>query len=193
MILGLTGGIGSGKTTVANLFHNVNVPIFASDVEAKLIMRNDDIVISQIKTLLGKESYINGEINTSYISNLVFNNQSLLKQLNSIVHPAVGQVFKDWYFKQNHPYVIKESAILFESGGNLHCDKVLTVTAPLEVRIQRVMARDGCTRLQVESRIKHQISEKFKVENSDFVIVNENLNLTKSQVSKINTELLNKS
>ena len=133
MIVGLTGGIGSGKTTVANLFNKLGVTIYVSDIAAKRIMVTNEKVITAVKNLLGDEAYTNvNELNRSYISDQVFKNKLLLNDLNSIVHPAVAEDFLNWYKDQKVEYVIKESAILFESGSFENCDSVITVTAPLE-------------------------------------------------------------
>ena len=142
MIVGLTGGIGSGKTTVAKLFSNLGVPIYNSDIEAKKIMISNQSVIADIKELLGNEAYKGNLLNKGFISNKIFNNKKLLEELNKIVHPAVRLHFSEWVKSCNSLYVIKEAAILFESGAYKECDAIITVTAPLEERINRVMYRD---------------------------------------------------
>jgi len=192
MIVGLTGGIGSGKTTVAKLFYKLGVPIYVSDSEAKKLMVTHAKLIAKIKKLLGDNAYVNNTLNRSYISNLVFNNKKLLAQLNAIVHPVVAQDFLKWYAQQNSPYVIKESAILFESGGHKHCDVVITVTAPLQERINRVVLRDGVSEKQVQNRIKNQLSDAEKIKQSDFVIENLNLKTTQKVVSNLHQQLLEK-
>lgn len=192
MIVGLTGGIGSGKTTVAKLFYKLGVPIYVTDIEAKKIMITDVKLIQSIKKMLGEQAYINGELNRSYISKKVFRNKELLHKLNAIVHPAVGVDFNNWYKEQKSSYVIKESAILFESGSYKNCDLVITVTAPLVERIKRVVVRDNTTAEQVEARINNQLSEAKKIAKSNFVIHNEDLEETQRQVIEINTTILNK-
>lgn len=192
MIVGLTGGIGSGKTTVAKLFYKLGVPIYVTDIEAKKLMVTNKDLIEEIKNLLGSEAYIEGELNRSYISNKVFRNKELLTQLNQIVHPAVAIDFYKWYQQQESNYVIKESAILFESGSYENCDLIITVTAPLVERIKRVVARDKISEEQVEARIKNQLSEEEKILKSNYVIYNEDLEETKRQVVEINTTILNK-
>ena len=192
MIVGLTGGIGSGKTTVANLFNKLGVPIYVSDVEAKRIMVTNKKVITAIKSLLGNEAYTNvNELNRSYISEQVFKNKSLLNDLNSIVHPAVAEDFLNWYKDQKAEYVIKESAILFESGSFKNCDSVITVTAPLEERINRVVLRDKVTKKQVLHRVMNQLSDEDKIDRSNFIIINKTLEGTEGQVEKINTQIIN--
>lgn len=186
MIVGLTGGIGSGKTTVANLFNDLGIPIYVTDVAAKQIMISDLAVIESIKILLGKEAYLKeNELNKNYISSKVFKNKSLLKELNSIVHPAVAKDFLTWYDIQNSDFVIKESAILFESGSYKSCKYVITVTAPLEDRINRVIKRDGVTKKQVLLRIMNQLNDEDKIDRSNFIINNKSLDKTKLQVEKI--------
>ena len=186
MIVGLTGGIGSGKTTVANLFNDLGVPIYVTDVAAKRIMISDVAVIESIKMLLGNEAYLKAnELNTNYISSKVFKNKSLLKELNSIVHPAVANDFLIWYDNQNSDFVIKESAILFESGSYKSCKYVITVTAPLEDRINRVIKRDGVTKKQVLHRVMNQLNDEDKIDRSNFIINNKSLDATKLQVEKI--------
>ena len=186
MIVGLTGGIGSGKTTVANLFNDLGVPIYVTDVAAKRIMISDVAVIESIKMLLGSEAYLKAnELNTNYISSKVFKNKSLLKELNSIVHPAVAKDFLIWYDNQNSDFVIKESAILFESGSYKSCKYVITVTAPLEDRINRVIKRDGVTKKQVLHRVMNQLNDEDKIDRSNFIINNKSLDATKLQVEKI--------
>jgi len=192
MIVGLTGGIGSGKTTVAKLFYKLGVPIYVSDIEAKRIMITNKKVITEIKNLLGDAAYNSvNELNRSYISEKVFKNKSLLNELNSIVHPAVAEDFLNWYKNQETEYVIKESAILFESGSFENCDLVITVTAPLEERINRVVLRDEVTKKQVLHRVMNQLSDEDKIDQSNFIINNKTLEETKTQVEKINTHILN--
>jgi len=192
MIVGLTGGIGSGKTTVAKLFYKLGVPIYVSDIEAKKIMVVNEKVISAIKKLLGDEAYNdNNELNRSYISEKVFKNKSVLNDLNSIVHPAVAEDFLNWYNIQDSDYVIKESAILFESGSYKNCELVITVTAPLEERINRVMSRDNVTKKQVLHRVMNQLSDEDKIDRSNYIVNNKTLEGTENQVEKINTQILN--
>ena len=190
MIVGLTGGIGSGKTTVAKLFYKLGVPIYVSDIEAKHLMVNNVKLIESIKKLLGEESYIEGKLNRSYISHQVFNNKVLLSALNDLVHPIVAKDFKEWYAVQEFPYVIKESAILFETKGDKDCDLVITVTAPLEERINRVVKRDDVEEKQVKSRIDNQISDEEKMKQSQFVIHNITLSKTKKEIFKIHKRIL---
>lgn len=193
MIVGLTGGIGSGKTTVAKLFNKLGVPIYVSDIEAKRLMITDAKLIHEIKTLLGDEAYDGNELNRAYVSEKIFKNKDLLNQLNALVHPIVANDFMSWYAVQNTPYVIKESAILFESGSYENCDLIITVTAPLEERINRVVLRDKVTKKQVLHRVMNQSSDEEKIDRSNFIINNITLQGSKEQVLKIHTQILNKS
>lgn len=192
MIVGLTGGIGSGKTTVAKLFHELGVPIYVSDIEAKKLMVTNTKLITEIKALLGDEAYDGNELNRAYISEKVFKNKNLLNQLNALVHPAVANDFIKWEAEQNSPYVIKESAILFESGSYKNCDLIITVTAPLEVRVGRVVLRDKVTRKQVLHRVMNQSTDDDKIDRSNFIINNITFDGAEEQVAKIHRQILNK-
>ena len=192
MIIGLTGGIGSGKTTVAKMFHKLGVPVYVADIEAKKLMVSNKEVIDKIKALLGEEAYLNDTLNRAYISDKVFSNKPLLEQLNAIVHPAVRKNFENWVQLQNAPYVIKEAAILFESGSYKECDLIITVTAPLEERLKRVVVRDSVNEEEVKSRMENQLNDEEKIKMSDYVIHNTDLDKTEQQVAKINSLILNK-
>lgn len=191
MIVGLTGGIGSGKTTIAKLFYKLGVPIYVSDIEAKKLMVTDANLISEIKKLLGDESYNGTELNRTYISKKVFEDKSLLNQLNALVHPAVAKDFVNWKDAQKTPYVVKESAILFESGSYKDCDLIITVTAPLEERIRRVMLRDNVTKKQVLHRVMNQLNDEEKIDRSNFIINNLTQEGAEEQVVKIHSQILN--
>ena len=190
MIVGLTGGIGSGKSTVADLFRAHGVPVYNSDVEAKKIMENSDAVRKAITTEFGSAAYTGKKLNRSVIAQEVFNNRNRLNQLNAIVHPAVREHFKEWYEQQEFPYVIQETALVFENEMQGNYDLVLLVTAPEDIRILRVMERDGVTREQVLARMANQLPDKEKVKLVDFVIQNRNLNTTTAKVAQIHDQLL---
>lgn len=184
-IIGLTGGIGSGKTTIARLFEAEGIPVYISDDEAKKIMLSP-ITVEKVKQEFGDRVIDNNQIDRKVLSEIVFNNPEQLKKLNSIVHPLVKKHFDDWVKQNsNHPFVIKEAAILFESGSYKYCDKIITVTAPEEIRILRVIKRDNVNREEVLRRIGNQISEKERIERSDFVIHNEDKNTAKEQFLEI--------
>lgn len=184
-IIGLTGGIGSGKTTVANHFRVAGIPVYIADDEARKIMQSDEIN-AEIKKKFGDTVFDNGILNREKLSGIVFNNPEKLKLLNAIIHPAVKKHFSSWILNQkNAPYIIYEAAILFESGSYKDCDIIITVTAPLELRIQRVIQRDKTTRENVLSRINMQWNDEKRIEKSDFVIENDTTEIAKSAVDKI--------
>ncbi|MGK4567698.1 dephospho-CoA kinase [Flavobacterium sp. 3HN19-14] len=171
-IIGLTGGIGSGKTTVAQLFEALGVPVYIADAAAKEVSETAE-AIAQIRENFGEEIIEDNRINRSLLANIVFNDPGKLQQLNRIIHPLVKIHFGEWLenFKKL-PFVIREAAILFESGSYLDCDKIITVTAPLEIRIERVMHRDNTSRESILKRIENQWSDEMKIAKSDFVIEN---------------------
>lgn len=189
-IIGLTGGIGSGKTTIAKLFEAEGIPVYIADDEAKKIMLLPE-TISAIVDYFGKEIISNNIIDKKKLSALVFNNPEKLKMLNKIIHPLVKKDFDNWVKKSKMPFVIKEAAILFESGSYKYCDKIITVTASEETRIKRVVARDHCTKEQVLERIENQWSDSEKISKSDFIITNENLIDAKNQFTAILKKLQN--
>jgi dephospho-CoA kinase len=184
-VIGLTGGIGSGKTTVANLFSTFGIPVYITDLEAKRLMESDLILI-QIKKLFGESVFENGVLSREKLSQIVFNNKEKLEQLNKIVHPAVKQHFKNWVLEnQKALFVIYESAILFESGSYKECDYIINVVSPIEVRIQRVIKRDNTTREKVLERMKNQWNDEEKSSKSDFVIENSSVQGLKLEIVKI--------
>ncbi|WP_163411276.1 dephospho-CoA kinase [Flavobacterium ajazii] len=184
-IIGLTGGIGSGKTTIADFFGEMGVPVYIADNEARKIMQSKTIV-DQIKAVFGEFLFENEVLNRAKLAEIVFNNSDKLNQLNAIIHPAVKKDFESWLQKnKNYDYVIYEAAILFESGRYKDCDIVITVTAPEETRIERVINRDKTSREQVLSRMKMQWKDEERISKSNFVIFNENLKTSKEEVVKI--------
>lgn len=189
-IVGLTGGIGSGKTTVAKMFSALGIAVYNSDIEAKKLTNSSKSIRQQLISLLGEETYKDGILNRKFMAEKIFNDKELLSQVNSIIHPKVAQQFKNWVAIQNSPYVIKEAAILYESGSAAQCDLVILVTAPKNVRLQRVMDRDQVSREEVEARMKNQWSDSKKAKLADFVIQNTNLVNTKKQVESIHYSLI---
>jgi dephospho-CoA kinase len=189
-IVGLTGGIGSGKTTVAHMFKALGVPVFNSDDEAKVLMNSSVIIKQEIIELLGENSYKDDTLNKPYIASQIFNTKAVLKQINAIVHPKVAAAFDTWVSKQNAPYVIKEVAILFETRTDSFVDFIITVIAPLETRIQRVMERDQKSREAVELIIDNQLSDSEKIKKSHYVIENNNRLITEKKVLEIHTKIL---
>lgn len=184
-IIGLTGGIGSGKSTVLNFFKEYDIPVYISDVEAKKIMHTSQEVINKIRILFGKEAYIKGVLNRKYIAKIVFRDKAILKELNAIVHPAVSKGFKEFIKKQKAPYLIYESALLFENKSETKFDKVILVTAPLELRIERILKRDQSNLADIKARIKNQLTDKDKIKKSDFILSNIELNATKKEVERL--------
>jgi len=192
IVVGLTGGIGSGKTTVLNFFKELGVSCYIADVEAKKLMNTSLEIKKEICSLLGDEAYgVNG-LNRKYIASIVFKNTSLLQQLNAIVHPRVYQDFKRFVANATSDYVVYENAILLEGKSKDLCDKIITVIAPLKIRVARVMLRDAATEDEVLARIKNQISDEERVAQSDFVIENIDREQTRQNVMKIHTQLLKK-
>ena len=189
MVVGLTGGIGSGKSTIAKAFAALGIAVFNSDEQAKALIATDAQVKERIIAAFGEEAYQNGEYNRAYIAQIVFNNSEKLAILNGIVHPALAKYFKRWAKAQTSPYVLKEAAILFESGSYKDCDYIITVTAPEEVRIARVMARDHCTEAQVRVRMAQQWSDAQRIALSNAVIENVDLESAKEQVKRIHFQL----
>ncbi len=190
MIVGLTGGIGSGKTTVAKLFADLGVPVYNSDIEAKKLMQKSIAIRKKITQLFGEESYHQENLNTQFIAQKVFGDKEALKKLNGIVHPAVRRHFSNWAKRQKYNYVIQESALIFESGIQEKYDKIILVVAPVEIRINRLQERDNTTRKQLLQRIENQLPDAEKKGLADFIIENIEIEKTKLKVSKIHTQLL---
>ncbi len=191
-VVGLTGGIGSGKTTVAKAFKALGVPVYIADEEAKKLMLKSKVIKRKLIQLFGDKAYVNNALNKPFIADIIFNDNSYLEKMNAIVHPRVAKHFTKWALKQDAPYVIKEVAILFENGGHKHCDLVITVTAPLELRFERLLKRDQTTKRKIEAIMKNQWSDEDKVKHSDFVISNIALENTEKQVLKIHEQILKK-
>ncbi len=189
LVVGLTGGIGSGKTTVASMFKQQGVPVYIADIEAKKLTNKSKIIHRKLTALLGDKTYKNGTLNKKYVAKKIFSNPELLAQVNAIIHPKVAQHFKRWLKKQKGAYVIKEAAILFESGSYKNCDKIILVTAPKEERIKRVMQRDNSSRDEVLERMKNQWNDEKKQKLADFIIENVNLKSTQEKVLEIHTIL----
>ena len=192
MIVGLTGTMGSGKTTVLNLFRDLGAAVYIADVEAKKLMNSSLELKDKICNVFGNESYLKGKLNTSFLSSIVFNNPSKLAILNSFVHPVVQKNFLEFVSSSVTRYVVFESAILFQSEIQEYCDFKLVVTAPLEVRINRVMQRDGMSKEGIESRLKHQSTSEEMILKADFVIENLDLESAKKKVLQLHQLFLSK-
>ena len=188
-IVGLTGGIGSGKTTVGKVFESLKIPVYNADNRAKALYFKPKVK-EAVTELFGDEVYVNGELNREYLSQIVFKDKEKLQQLNAIIHPAVGEDFKEWLVQQDAPYVLKEAAILIEAGTYKSCDAVILVEAPLETRIERVLKRDGMTKKDVEDRISKQWSDEQKRPFANFIINNDGERAIIHQVLEIHNQLI---
>jgi dephospho-CoA kinase len=190
--IGITGNIGSGKTTVSKMFEVLGISVFYADAAAKNIMTTDPVLITDIKKAFGDAAYLaDGSLDRKYIANIVFNNDKELAKLNALTHPAVFRAFDAWVANiKNVPYVIKEAALLFESTSYKMCDYSLLVTASLELRIDRVTKRDHITRPQVEAREAKQFTEAKKRELADYIIENDETQLLIPQVLKLHEAFL---
>jgi len=183
--VGITGGMGSGKSTVARVFEVLGIPVYYADDAAKRLMNEDESLKEQLQQLFGEETYAGGTLNRKYLSSLVFNNEEKLILLNSIVHPITLRDAESWMQQQNSPYAIKEAALIFESGAQKQLDYVIGVHAPAPLRIQRVIKRDHITREEVKARMEKQIDEAIKMRLCDYVITNDEQELVIPQVLKI--------
>jgi dephospho-CoA kinase len=188
--IGLTGGIGSGKSIVAKIFRTLGVPVLDADALAKKIMLENEDVRAQIINSFGDESYNQAGLNRSFIANIVFKDPFQLEVLNSIVHPATIEAGKKWASQQNTPYTIKEAALFFESGSAEGMDLIIGVFAPDALRIQRVMHRDQTSREEVLNRMKHQISQTIKMKLCDRVIINDEQSLLIPQIMALHNEFI---
>lgn len=171
--VGITGGIGSGKSVVCQVFQTLGIPVFNADDAARRLMETDAALIASITKLLGTEAYTAGKPNREVIASLVFNNKALLEQLNALVHPATIQYANDWIAAQTAPYVIKEAAIFFESGSYKEMDIMVGVYAPKDIRLQRALQRTGTTEAKVLERMANQMDEDEKMKRCDHVITND--------------------
>ena len=185
--VGLTGGIGSGKTTVANIFKQLGVPIYFSDDRAKYLMLNNQFLRESLISLLGDKVIIDGLLNRSYIASKVFSNPKELIKLNALVHPFIQKDFDDWSASQCSVYVIKEAAILFETGANKLLDKVVLVESPKDLKVSRVMLRDGMKNEEVLMRMSKQWSDDQKRTYADYIIYNDEENPLINQILKLHS------
>ncbi len=190
--VGITGGIGAGKSTITQVFDTIGIPIYHADVEARRLMEEDSALITGIKALLGDLAYLpDGKLDRSYVSKQIFGNHALLIRLNGLVHPCVHEDSLKWHGQQRDaPYTLREAALIFESGSYLELHAVIHVSAPLELRVQRVMARDQVNKSEVMERVKHQWPEERRLMLADFVINNEGTSSLISQVLHIHRSLV---
>ncbi len=187
--IGLTGNIGSGKTTVASCFEILGIAVFNADKQAKLLMSEDINLKQSLITEFGKEVFHNNELNLKYLSNLAFNDDIVLKRLNALVHPIVQDAFEKWSIQQSGAYVIKEAAILFESNTYQSLDEIICISCPEEIRLKRILKRDDLSEKEVRQRMSHQWAEEKKISLSDYTITNDNLSLVIPQILSIHSHL----
>ena len=190
IVVGLTGGIGSGKSTIAEMFRELGVPVYNSDERAKLLMNTSKKIKKQLVELLGKKAFLDDKLNKAFIAKKVFNDADLLKQLNHIVHPVVRKDFIKWMKKQKAAYVIQETALLFENNNQDLYDIVILITAPKELRIERVLSRDETSKDQIMARMNNQLEDEIKVELANLVIENIDLKSTALKVLKVHEAIL---
>lgn len=183
--IGLTGGIGSGKSTVAKIFETLGIPVYYADAEAKRLMNSSETLKKAIRQHFGDAAYEKDQLNRKYLADIVFNNPEKLELLNALIHPETINDAAQWMQQQSAPYCIKEAALLFESGAAENLDFVVGVYAPQALRIKRVMKRDGFTEAEIMKRISRQINEEMKMKLCDFVITNNEQELLIPQVLKL--------
>jgi dephospho-CoA kinase len=188
--LGITGGIGSGKTSVCRVFHVLGIPFFSADPEARSIMDFDESIMRSINSIAGKDLYKSGSLDRMELASIIFNDNSLLERVNSLVHPVVFDHFRRWELEQDAPYVIFEAAILFESGGSEMVDRIATIVAPVEERVDRVIHRNSLSREQVMERMRNQMEDDIKIKQSDYVIYNSENDMIIPAILKIHEDLL---
>jgi dephospho-CoA kinase len=188
--LGVTGGIGSGKTTVCKVFGVLGIPVFSADDEAKRIQDNDRDIQIKINSIAGKDLFYSGMLDRNELARIIFSNKELLEKVNSLIHPAVFRSFAEWVKKQDSPYLIMEAAILFESGAFRLMDRIVTVVTPLEERIERLLSGNRLSREQIIERIKNQIDDESRVKQSDFVISNSENDMIIPAIVGIHEEML---
>lgn len=190
VIVGLTGGIGSGKTTILKCFESFGIPVYIADDEAKALMNRSKVIKRKLIDLFGKSAYKDGMLNRPYLASKIFNNQILLSKMNAIVHPKVASHFKRWLKKQDAPYIIKEAAIIFENNLESNYNYIITVVADEDLRIKRVMKRDEASKEKIQSIISNQLLDFEKIQKSDFVITNNDLSSAKTQAFEIHQQIL---
>ena len=188
--IGITGGIGSGKSTVAKVFETLGIPVYYADGAAKKLMNEHESLKAALIKTFGSETYMNGELNKDFLSTKVFNDAEQLKMLNAIVHPIVIQDGEEWMAQQTTPYAIKEAAIFFETGSAAGLDYMIGVYAPQDLRILRVINRDGVSRNNVLARMEKQLDESIKMKLCDFVITNNDQQMVLPQVLSLNEKLI---
>lgn len=188
--IGLTGGLGSGKSTVAHIFEVLGIPVYYADAASKRLMNDDEKVKAAVQNAFGKEVYPDGKLDRKYLSEIVFKDEKKLELLNSIVHPATLLDAAEWLKKQTAHYAIKEAALIFESGSNKALDFVIGIESPLPLRLQRAMKRDNISRESAMARIEKQMNEEKKISLCDFVIINDEQQMVIPQVLELHQKFL---
>jgi dephospho-CoA kinase len=188
--IGLTGGLGSGKSTVAHIFEVLGIPVYYADAASKRLMNDDEKVKEAVQNAFGKEAYPGGKLDRKYLAEIVFKDEKKLELLNSIVHPATLRDADEWISKQTAPYAIKEAALIFESGSHQNLDYVIGVKAPVQLRLQRAMKRDNISHEEAMARINKQINEEIKMRLCDFIIINDEQQMVIPQVLALHQKLL---
>jgi len=188
--IGITGGIGSGKSTVSKIFEVLGIPVYYADDASKRLMNEDEELKEKLRSTFGDKTYVDGQLDRAYVAAVVFNDPGKLVLLNSIMHPATIKDAEKWMLHQTTPYAIKEAALIFESGSQEYLDKVIGVYTPVTVRIHRVMQRDNVTREEVLSRMNKQIDEDMKMRLCDYIITNNEQELLIPQVIELHKKFL---
>ena len=189
--LGITGGIGSGKTSVCRVFEVLQIPVFSADRVAQQIMESDKEIINGINSIAGKDLYSGGKLDRMSLASIIFNDYTLLNKVNLLVHPVVFEQFRRWVPEQTAPYVIMEAAILFESGASEIVDRIVTIIAPSEERIQRVILRNKLSKEQITERMRNQIDDETRAKNSDYIISNSENEMIIPAILDIHNDILN--
>ncbi|MDR9374650.1 MAG: dephospho-CoA kinase [Schleiferiaceae bacterium] len=189
MIVGLTGGIGSGKSTVALIFRQLGIPVYVADQRAKWLQDSDPVVKGKLRELLGEQVVRAEGVNRTAMASLIFQDKNLLKKVNAIIHPAVKRDFTEWRRRQDAPYILREAAILFESGTHRDCDRIIAVKAPDELRILRAMRRTGDSRKAIQDRMNRQWPQQEVVKRAHFVVQNDHSQAVIPQILRIHEDL----
>lgn len=189
--IGITGGIGSGKSTICQVFELLGIPVFYADAAAKALMATNEQLKQAITADFGKDSYLpDGNVNRAYLAGVVFDNPTALEKLNALVHPVVFKAFDDWVKAQHSPYVIKEAALLFESGSHQLCDKTILVTAPEALKIARIVKRDQTTEEEIRARMARQMPDEEKIPMADILIHNDEQSLLIPKILQLHQQFL---
>lgn len=190
--VGITGGVGSGKSHIAKVFAELGIEIYDADFHAKELMENNPEVTEKITKLLGNEAYISGGLNRTYVADKIYSNNKLRQQVNAIVHPAVALHFVEWLQHAESKYIIKESAIMFEAKANEGLDYIISITAPVSLRMQRTLQRSGMTNEKFEAIVKNQIDDEERNSQADFILVNDEQQPLLEKIIELHSFLLSK-